>query len=193
MTTEDQSVDLLRRFREGDELAAQQLFDRYVQRLVVLARTRLSDRMKRRVEPEDVVQSVYRSFFRKAGEGHFTLGKSGDLWSLLATITIMKVRGQVEFHTAKKRGIDAETPHDQASRSAIGPDVIAREPSPEDATAMIEELEIVMRDLDPTQRQILELSLQNLSEEQICEEVQRSGRTVRRTLQKIRDDLQQRL
>lgn len=78
-------------------------------------------------------------------------------------------------------------------RSAIRPDVIAREPCPEDATAMIEELEIVMRDLDPTQRQILELSLQNLCEEQICEEVQRSGRTVRRTLQKIRDDLQQRL
>ena len=193
MTADDQSVKLLQRFRDGDDQAAEELFDRYVQRLVALARTRLSDRMKRRVEPEDVVQSVYRSFFRKAGEGHFTLGKSGDLWRLLATITIMKVRGQVEFHTAKKRGVYSETNLSESSESTFNPEAVARDPSPEDAIAMIEELEFVMNDLDETQRRILELSLQNLSEEQICEEVQRSGRTVRRTLQKIRDDLQKRI
>ena len=193
MTSDDQSIELLQRFRDGDDLAAKELFDRYVQRLVSLARTRLSDRMKRRVEPEDVVQSAYRSFFRKAGEGQFTLGKSGDLWKLLATMTIMKVRGQVEFHTAKKRGVYAETPIDENSEIAFRPEAIAGDPSPEDATAIIDELEAVMRGLDSTQRRILELSLQNLSEEQISDEVMRSGRTVRRTLQNIRADLQKRL
>ena len=52
-------------------------------------------------------------------------------------------------------------------------------PSPEDAAVMVEELERVMNSLDSTQRQILELKLQNLSEEEICKEVQRSGRTVK--------------
>ena len=73
----EDSVELLDRFRDGDDEAAHELFNRYVDRLVALARTRLSAQMKRRVEPEEVVQSAYRSFFRKAGEGKFTLDKSG--------------------------------------------------------------------------------------------------------------------
>ena len=105
----------------------------------------------------------------------------------------MKVRGQVEFHTAKKRGIYAEKSTDGKSEICFGAEAVTDEPSPEDAAAIIEELEAVMSNLDPLQRQILELSLQNLSEEEISEEVQRSGRTVRRTLQQIRDDLQSRL
>lgn len=195
MNDGEQSIRLLQRFREGDEQAAQELFERYVNRLVSLARVRLSDRMKRRVEPEDVVQSVYRSFFRKAGEGHFAIDKSGDLWKLLAKITILKVRGQVEFHTAQKRGIYTETHAEDTSEGQKTelPEAIAREPSPEDAAAMVEELERVMSSLDSTQRQIVELNLQNMSEEEICKEVQRSSRTVRRTLQQVRDGLRSRL
>lgn len=183
----------MRRWENGDQQAAQELWDRYVSRLIGLARVRLSDRMKRRVEPEDVVQSAYRSFFRKAGEGKFTLNKSGDLWRLLATITVMKVRGQVEFHTAQKRGIYAEASADGKSEYRVSPEAIVEEPSPQDAAVIIEELEAAMQDLAPLQRKIFELSLQNLSEAEIAEEVQRSGRTVRRTLQQIRDDLEARL
>ena len=105
MMTEEDSVELLKRWKMGDERAAQALFDRYVERLIGLARNRLSERMRRRVEPEDVVQSAYRSFFKKAGDGRYSLDRSGDLWKLLAAITVSKVRGQVEFHTAQKRGV----------------------------------------------------------------------------------------
>lgn len=191
--TDDHSIKLVQRYREGDELAAQELFERYLSRLVSLARVRLSTRMQRRVEPEDVVQSVYRSFFRKAGEGKFTIDKSGDLWRLLAKITILKVRGQVEFHTAQKRGINSETATDESSEKSILPEALSREPSPEDAATMVEELEAVMDRLDPTQRKIMELKLQNFSEDEICAEVQRSGRTVRRALQQIRSELQNKL
>ena len=191
--SDEESIELLRRWQGGDEQAAQQMFDRYVDRLVGLARTRLSDRMKRRVEPEDVVQSAYRSFFRKAGEGKFTLDKTGDLWKLLATMTVMKVRGQVEFHTAMKRGIYAEASTNGGSEFRFPLEAIVEEPSPEDAASIIEELEAVMSGLDSTQRRVLELSLQNYSEEEISEEVQRSGRTVRRTLKQIRNDLENRL
>jgi len=190
---EEESIELMKRWQAGDEQAAAVMFDRYVDRLVGLARTRLSGRMKRRVEPEDVVQSAYRSFFRKAGDGKFTLGKSGDLWKLLAAITVNKVRGQVEFHTAQKRGIYAETSADGTSEFRIRPEAIGDDPAPEEAAAMIEELEAVMQGLDATQRRILELSLQSMSEEEISAEVQRSGRTVRRTLLQIRSDLESRL
>ena len=86
----------------------------------------LSDRMRRRVEPEDVAQSVYRSFFRKAEDDRYVLEKSGDLWKLLAAITVSKVRGQVEFHTAKKRGVYTE----ESLNAAAACTVSVPKPSP---------------------------------------------------------------
>lgn len=191
---ENDSVDLLARWKEGDEQAAALLFERYVNELVGMARNLLSTRMQRRVEPEDVVQSVYRSFFRKAGDDRYVLEKSGDLWKLLAAITVSKVRGQVEFHTAKKRGIYTEESL-KANDSICGfrPEAIADQPRPEDAAAVIEELHAVLEKLDPLQRQILELALQNKDVDEITSEVHRSARTVRRTLQRLREELEKRL
>ncbi len=87
----DESIELLSRVRQGDEQAASDLFDRYVERLIKLARSRLSAKLQRRVDPEDVVQSAYRSFFSHAQDGRYQLHKSGDLWRLLAAITVNKV------------------------------------------------------------------------------------------------------
>ena len=64
MNDDENSINLLQRWRDGDEAAATEIFERYVNRLCGLARTQLSQRMQRRVEPEDIVQSAYRSFFR---------------------------------------------------------------------------------------------------------------------------------
>ena len=68
MGTEDDrdewtSLVLLERFRGGDDLAAAEIFNRYFGRLTALARSRLSPRLARRTDPEDIVLSVYRSFF----------------------------------------------------------------------------------------------------------------------------------
>ncbi len=193
MSHDEQSIILLNRWRAGDQSAATEIFERYVNRLCGLARKRLSDRMQRRVEAEDVVQSAYRSFFRRAGES-YTLEKQGDLWRLLAAITINKVRGQVEFHNAKKRGIYLEA-HSDGEQSVIqvSPEVISDDPQPEDAAVMVEELSDVLGNLDETQRAIVELSMQNHSVEQIADQIQRSERTVRRTIQQVREELEKRL
>ena len=192
--SDENSVELLARWKDGDESAAAKLFDRYVNRLVALARSRLSERMQRRVEPEDVVQSAYRSFFRKAGDDRYTLEKSGDLWKLMAAITVSKVRGQVEFHTAKKRGVyDEESFGANDSGYRVAPTAVTQDPTPDDAALVVEELQNVLEKLDPLQRKILELALQNKSVEEISPLVERSARTVRRTLQQVREHLEQRL
>ena len=194
MSEQEDSVELLARWREGDESAATQLFERYVNRLVGLARSRLSERMKRRVEPEDVVQSAYRSFFRKASDEIYTLEKSGDLWKLMAAITVSKVRGQVEFHTAQKRRVyTEESVGATGSAYQVSPLAVAEDPTPDDAAQVVEELQNVMQKLDPLQRQILELALQNNDVEGISEKVERSARTVRRALQQVREMLEGRL
>lgn len=192
MNDNEQSIKLLQRYRDGDETAATEIFERYVNRLCALARTRLSNRMQRRVEAEDVVQSAYRSFFRRAGD-QYALEKQGDLWRLLAAITVNKVRGAVEFHTAKKRGVYLEESMAAESTLRVQPEIVSEEPKPEEAALMVEELSDVLANLDETQRTMIELSMQNLSVEQIAEKIQRSERTVRRTIQKVREDLEARL
>jgi len=77
------SDELLRRYREGGESAAAEIFDRYVARLTRLARSRMAARLARRIDPEDVVLSAYRSFFVAARRDRFALRRSGDLWRLL--------------------------------------------------------------------------------------------------------------
>ena len=194
MSGEEDSVELLARWKNGDETAATELFDRYVNRLIGLARSKLSDKMRRRVEPEDVVQSAYRSFFRKAGGDQYTLENSGDLWKLMAAITVSKVRGQVEFHTAKKRGVyTEESVAGQAADFHINPIAIAEDPTPDDAATVVEELQELMQRLDPLHRQILELALQNFDVNEISVKVERSNRTVRRALQMVRESLEGRL
>lgn len=189
----DDSIELLNKFKDGDEAAATQLFDRYVNRLLALAGSRLSETMRRRVEPEDVVQSAYRSFFRNVRADRYDL-VSGQLWGLLAAITINKVKDRARFHTAQKRTVSAEQ-STQTSRSCYGlvPRNFADEPTIDQAIALQEQLEQVLAELPSLKREILELYLQNMEATAIAKEVRRSERTVCRTLEEIRSDLEEKL
>src|SRR6266478_2806061 len=88
MAEEPSFDDLMTRLRADDSMAATNLFRRYSRRLIGLARTRLQGEMKRKVDPEDVMQSVFRSFFRRHADGKFELEGWDNLWSLLACITL---------------------------------------------------------------------------------------------------------
>src|SRR5262245_46342185 len=99
------SRELLQRVEAGDSEAAAAVFDRYIERLLALARARINAQLRRRVDADDVVQSAYRSFFVHAENGEYSLGESGDLWRLLAQITINKLYSQVEKHTAARRNV----------------------------------------------------------------------------------------
>src|ERR1051326_2345947 len=94
--------------RQGDNKAAQLLFDRYVERLHALARRRISQRLASRVDPEDIVQSVFRTFFGRLREGQFQIADQDDLCKLLMRITLHKTLRQVAFHKAGKRNPSAE-------------------------------------------------------------------------------------
>lgn len=194
---ENQGAELLDRWKSGDEQAAQEIFDRYLSRLTALARTRLSPRMARRVDPEDIVQSAYRSFFRAAADDRYVLERSGDLWRLLAAIVMNKLHGQVEFHSAQKRSIKVEESmmsggKDGNSRPMINPEAFVKAPSATEMLGITEELELVMSELPAAHRRILELSLQGHDVSEIAADIERSERTVRRALENVRTLLAER-
>jgi RNA polymerase sigma factor (sigma-70 family) len=184
-------VELLARWRAGDQHAAAQLFRRYADRLIALARTRLSARLAQRVDPEDVVQSAYRSFFAEAITGRYEGQRGNDLWRLLVTITLHKLQHQVERHTAKKRAVEREqTFGSEDSLLGIQPDVLARDAAPMDALALVEEVEMLMRGLTPSHRRIVELRLQGYNQLEIADATACSQRTVIRVLERIKQQLE---
>ena len=190
MPSEEDSVHLFSRWKEGDEGAAEEIFERYLHRLSALAKNRLSQKMQRRVDAEDVVQSAYRTFFRNAREDRYELSRSGDLWRLLAAITVNKTLRQVEFHRAAKRSVNHEAAlptDDNAAKQAM--QSFAREPTAEEELALADEIEAFMRPLNPLDRQVLNMRLQDFDSEEIATAIGRSTRTVRRILERLKSAL----
>lgn len=191
----DESADaLLAQWRQGDQQAADKLFRRYADRLIALAQSRMPARLNQRIDAEDVVQSVYRSFFNRTRAGQYEAQYGGDVWRLLVTITLHKLTNEVAHHKAAKRAMDRELPlatSEDNSLPGVSPEVLAREPSPMEAVVLAEELEQVMAALTPVQRQILELRLQGYKIDEIADQVHRSQRTVRRVLDNVKANLGQ--
>src|SRR5438874_13774261 len=100
---------LINLWRQGDEDAARQIVERYIDRLLLLARRRISQRLASRIDAEDIVQSVFRTFFHRAKQGQFHLAEPDDVCKLLARITAHKTFRQIAFHRRAKRDAAQET------------------------------------------------------------------------------------
>lgn len=178
---------LMARLCAGDAAAADQVFADYARRLIGLARTRLDRSLRRKLDPEDVLQSVFRSFFGQCVDGHLDLKSRDNLWALLVVITLRKCGRRVEYFHAARR--DARLEVDENSRADW--EALGREPAPEAAAILTETIEQCMRVLDERGRQILSLSLQGQSVEEISNQVGRTERTVYRVLEQVRARLEE--
>ena len=108
MTEPTEAAGLLAEVKAGDQQAATDLFQRFANRLVGLARSRLDLDLRRKVDPEDVVQSVFGSFFRRNGAGEIDVQSWESLWSLLAVITVHKCGHKIRYYRAGKRAAGQE-------------------------------------------------------------------------------------
>jgi RNA polymerase sigma-70 factor (ECF subfamily) len=188
MIQDELSGNLLDRWRQGDQQAAGELFRRYASRLVGLARSRLSAKFAQRVDPEDVVQSVYRTFFAEAQEGRYELQRGGDMWRLLVAMTLHKLNDQVKYHSRRKRAVDRDRDAEEGLLG-IGAHLLAREPSPLEALALVDEVEQLMGQLEPAHRSMVELRLQGHTIEEIAARTRFSERTVRYVLERLKQQL----
>jgi RNA polymerase sigma-70 factor (ECF subfamily) len=175
---------LLRRFRRGEDDAATALYLRYAHRLLALTRTQASAELTRLNEPEDIVQSVFLSFFRKAADGMYSVPEGEELWNLFLVITLNKIRAKGNYFRARKRdvrrNVGAEVPETDPGASA--PDDLA-----------LAELQSVIRDLlaelAPKSAEIVEMRIAGHEVAEIARVSKRSLRTVERTLQDFRRKL----
>ena len=191
-TTQQTVADLVARWRKGDQQAAAELFQRYTARLIALARSRQPAHLLHRFDPEDVVQSAYRSFFVRARDGRVDVLPGSDLWQLLVAIVLHKLQHQVRRNSAGKRNAAVEQNFgSEDSLLGVNAHLVADEPSPAEAVALVDELEHMLSPLDPVHRQVVELRLQGYNHEEIAEKTERSECTVRRVLKQIKQQLEE--
>jgi RNA polymerase sigma-70 factor (ECF subfamily) len=145
MTESDPVAEWVQRWRAGDQDAAGQLFARYARQLTHLAEKLLSTKLASRLDGEDVVQSVFRTFFRRSAQGEFHIDSSAQIWRLLVKITLLKARAKARHHRAARRDVATELP----DADDWLPDALTREPGPLEAAALVDQIEALLDGLPP--------------------------------------------
>lgn len=165
-------------------------FDRFTRRLIGLARSHLDVRLQHKIEPEDVVQSVYRSFFLRYGNELAPEQGIEGLWPLLTLITVRKCADRVRYYQAERRKISREAGGGGEDCPVPWQEAVGREPTPEHAAVLAETLQDLLSGLDADERPIIELSLQGYTTQEVSERLGRAERSVRRLRERVRKQLE---
>jgi DNA-directed RNA polymerase specialized sigma24 family protein len=176
-------ASLLRRFRGGDDDAATQLYLRYAGRLRAMAAAQSAPELASRFDPDDIVQSVFRTFFRRAAAGEYAAPGGDELWKLFLVIGLNKVRATAAHHKAAKRDIRQTAGGDALNVAANG----SRE---EDLRVLELTIEELLAPLPPTHREIIELRIAGHEVADIAARTGRAKRSVERILHEFRAGLQ---
>jgi RNA polymerase sigma-70 factor (ECF subfamily) len=170
------------------EEAARQIWLRFAARLRGVVRRRLDPRLLRRAGEEDVLQSLFASFFGAAPGPNGPPKSRADLWRQLVHFTMCKVANTAERHRAQRRDVRREQPMGDPAESGHG----GAEPadprwlSSEDALVAKEEFARLRATLPEDFRPVFDLRLEGYTNAEIAAQIGRVERTVELKLKAIR-------
>ncbi|WP_182870196.1 ECF-type sigma factor [Rhodopirellula sp. JC639] len=183
--------------KDGNSVAAVELWHHYYDRLIRAVRNRLRGQNRAASDEEDIVVSVFESFYRAAGQGRFPeMSDRDDLWRLLLKMSARKVIDKRRREHRQRRGAG-----DQPRSLATGRgdedaiiDVIGDQPTPEMVAMMTESLERLLARLGQGQmREIAVGKMEGFSNAELATRLNCSERTIERRLHLIRETCQQQL
>lgn len=170
--------------KDSDFAAA--VFQRYSKRLAALADGHLSQKLKSRVDGEDIAQSALRTFFRRSAEGQFKIDDSTHLWNLLVSITLNKVRHRARFHQAEGRDVRREETVIVAAGSG---ELESPEPQPEDAVIVADLVDHALFGLPEVCGDLVSLLLAGHTKQEVAQKLGVSRMTVYRLLDLVESRL----
>lgn len=209
MAHDDSVTDWIDALRMGDGDAAEQLWHRYFQQLVQQARSRLQGARRTVTDEEDVALSAFNSFCVAARAGRFPrLMDRSNLWPLLLVIVSNKSVDVIRHQNRQRRGGTGAAPAESANGDEPGIDseskplrssrhevvdletLPSREPTPELAAALCDEVQSLLDRLDdlddPDLQRIVLMKLEGDDNVTIAAACSCARRTVERKLAIIR-------
>jgi DNA-directed RNA polymerase specialized sigma24 family protein len=178
---EDSVSGLLVGLKQADQQAAAGLWHRYFDKLVGLARRRLSGIPPGMIDAEDVALSVFKSLCLRAARDSFPqLQDRDDLWRILVLLTRCKAAATVRKASRPNSGAHP------VRRNAVE-QVVCDEPSPAELASLNDEREHLLRMLpDDSCRSIALRKMNGETDEEIAAALDIANRTVRRKTKLIR-------
>jgi DNA-directed RNA polymerase specialized sigma24 family protein len=194
MSCDESVTRWLRQLEAGDQDAARQLWQRYFQELVELARVRLGPTARRTDDEEDVALSVLRCLYDGAARGQFAaLANRYDLWQLLGAITVRKVIDHQRHLNQQKRGGgkvrgDSVFEGNNGNRLSAGFDELLGDAATPEVLAMAAEEYLRIMSLldDDCLRRVAQCKLEGYTNEEIGERLGLACRSIERKLHRIR-------
>ncbi len=186
----------LAHLKAGRTDRAQEIWQRYVQQLLRLARRKLGLTPRRAADEEDVVMLAFEAFVAGVEDGRFlNLDGRDDLWQVLVMLIERQAIALRRRELAVKRGGGETRGESVFIRNAgkgpqpAGPDrQVSREPSPALAAEMAERMKLLLDQLsDDMQRQIVLGKLERKTNQELADELDINLRAVERKLSMIRD------
>ena len=183
-------------FKRGDDQAAQKLWERYYERLLYQCRRKLGNQPRRVADEEDVALTAFNNLLLAIEQNRYPrLCDRDNLWRLLVVIADREASHQKEYDNRKKRGegrvqTEAVVDDDGTSCGEANFDhIIGKEPTPEFAAIMAEQVERLLARLGNDKlRQIAQMKMEGYKNEEIARHVGYSLRDLERKLQSIRSD-----
>jgi RNA polymerase sigma-70 factor (ECF subfamily) len=179
---------IIRGLKDGDPDVCSRFWKQHGANLEAIAGQQLSRKLQRRVGPDDIVQSVFRTFFRRMAGGEFEVPDAGAMWRLMCAITLTKARRAARDHRRLKRGLNSESALSEAEQeygADFSSQLAGSEHDPSLALEMSDQLQTLLGQLGDEECQVLELKMNDRSNEQIADILGCSERTVRRIVNKV--------
>lgn len=182
--------------KSSDSAAATRIWQHYFDRLVRCVRARLSGQNQAVSDEEDIVLSVFDSFYTAAENGRFpNLSDRDDLWKLLLRMAARKVVDKRRHDLRQRRGGKVRLHSlDQTGDDENVIEAIGNEPSPEMVLMMQESVEQIFSHLGVGQlRDLAVVKLEGYTNAELAQRFGCSERTIERRLNLIREKCQQEL
>ena len=186
-------IDLV---KAGDSEAANRIWQHYFDRLVRSVRQKLFGQNRAVSDEEDIVLSVFESFYDAAENGRFPdLSDRDDLWKLLLQMSARKIVDKRRHDQRQRRGGDLRIQSlDGGEDSDEVIEAIGDDPSPEMVVMLQESVEQIFSHLGVGQlRDLAGAKLEGYSNAELAQRFDCSERTIERRLHLIREKLQQEL
>lgn len=193
MADDPSFATFLHRLRQGDDDAANHLFEQFARRLAALAQRRLGGRLGAKVDGEDVMLSAMRSVCLRLQAGKFELSGWDGLWALLAEVTLRKCGRWRAYFNAEKRSLDRELSVE--SEDGPGLATMGESAAPDEGLQLEEAFAAAVAGLSEQERHWVRMSLEGWSITEISQQfgcdyhkVWRTEKLVIDRLKRMRDE-----